>query len=288
MTDVAPSKNAVYDQMELLALKAATGATFPASPYTSQLFLHAPAGRKILFQYDGSAWIPIYAYGATTIYVSTTGTDDQSHGTATGTDAFLTVTYALSQVPPLCSGNVIIYVGAGTFSEDITIQGKLCSGPYTLTIQGTLTSLLTGTMDSGVQGANATVGSVTDAGAFAATVTTTVDATSAAAQKVLNVAATTGFAVGDVVLVNSGGARQELITVASIQAGVSLTAVYNLQYEHTAAQADAVDQCQYSGKQIEVGSDIRVIDYHTADTVYLAGYFSAAISGTYTIYDYGT
>jgi hypothetical protein len=266
------------------------GAILPTSPAPTigQWFLHTPTGRKILMQYSGTAWTPIYAFGATTMYVSTTGTDDASHGTGTGTDAFLTLIYALSMVPPQCSGNVIIYKGEGTFAEDIIVQGKLCTGPYSLTIQGTLTLLLSAAMDSGVQGANATVGSVTDTGAFAATVATTVDATSAAAQKVLNVTSTTGFAVGDVVLVNSGGARQELITVASIQAGVSLTAVYNLQYEHTGVQADAVAQCQYAGKQIEVGSDIRVIDWHTANTVYIAGYFSAAISGTYTIYDYGT
>lgn len=288
VTDVAPSKNAVYDEMELLATKAASGATLPAAPYTNQIFLHTPTGRKILYQYDGTSWTPIYAYGLTTLYVSTTGTDDQEHGTADGTDAFLTVTYALSQVPGLCAGSVVINVGAGTFSEDVVVRGKLCSVAGSLNINGTLTSLLSATMDSGVQGSTTANGSVTDAGAFTATVSTTVDATSAAGQKVLNVASTTGFAVGDVVLVNSDGARQELITVASIQTGVSLTAGANLRYEHTAAQADAVAQCQYAGKQIKVGSDIRVIDYHTASVVYICGAFSAAISGAYTIYDYGT
>jgi hypothetical protein len=69
---------------------------------------------------------------------------------------------------------------------------------------------------------------------------TTVDAASAAAQKVLNVAATTGFNVGDAILINSGGARQEWNEVATIQAGVSLTLVNNLAYLHTLAQADAV------------------------------------------------
>ena len=273
-----------------VAMACDNGATLPTSPtpVVGQWFLHTPTGRSILMQYSGTVWIPIYAFGATTMYVSTTGTDDAAHGTATGTDAFLTLTYALSMVPPLCSGNVIIYAGVGTFAEDVVVQGKLCTGPYTLTIQGTLTSLLTASMDSGVQGSGATVGSVTDTGAFAATVYTTVDATSAAAQKVLNVTSTTGFAVGDTILINSGGARQELATVKTITDGVALNLVYNLQYEHTGVQADAVAQCQYAGKQIEVGTDIRVIDYHTANTVYIAGYFSAEISGTYTIYDYGT
>ena len=329
-----------------LGLASGNGATLPPTPYKGQLFLHTPTGRNILLQYNGTNWIPIYAYGATTVYVSTTGTDDQAHGTATGTSAFLTLDYARTQIPTSCSGNVTINMGAGTFSENVVFRGIYpAGGNYTLTINGTQTVLTTGTMDSGVIGAgsspisgtlvigqsyfinlfkagddftnvgassNATgvsffatgttptiwangsalicvgQGNITKAGAFAAVVTTTVNATSNSGQKVLGVAATTGFAVGDVVLLNSGGVRQELITVASIQAGVSLTAVSNLQYTHTSVQADIVDQCQYSGKQITVGTDIRVIDYHTADTVYIAGYFGSAPSGTYTINEYST
>lgn len=74
------------------------------------------------------------------------------------------------------------------------------------------------------------------------TLSTTVDATSAASQKVLNVAATTSFAVGDVVLIDpdASGGGTETGTVASIQAGASLTLEDNLTYEHTAAQADIV------------------------------------------------
>lgn len=71
---------------------------------------------------------------------------------------------------------------------------------------------------------------------------TTVDATSAAAQKVLNVTATTSFAVGDVVLIDpdASGGGTETKTVASIQAGISLTMTENLTYEHTQVQADIV------------------------------------------------
>ena len=74
----------------------------------------------------------------------------------------------------------------------------------------------------------------------ASTTTTTVDADSNSGQTVLNVAATTMFAVGDRVRINSGGARDESGYVASIQAGVSLTLMDNLTYTHTAAQADVV------------------------------------------------
>lgn len=69
---------------------------------------------------------------------------------------------------------------------------------------------------------------------------TTVDDDSAAAQKVLSVAATTGYTVGDTVIVGEGTAREEECVVDSISAGVSLTMLANLAYEHTAVQADPV------------------------------------------------
>lgn len=71
-------------------------------------------------------------------------------------------------------------------------------------------------------------------------VSTTVDADSSSGQKVLNVAATTGFAVGDEILIHAGGAREERGVVASISAGASLTLEENLTYTHTAVQADDV------------------------------------------------
>ena len=69
---------------------------------------------------------------------------------------------------------------------------------------------------------------------------TTVDADSASAQKVLSVAATTGFLAGDTVIINEGGARSEIGTIASISAGISITMDDSLTYTHTAGQADAV------------------------------------------------
>ena len=71
---------------------------------------------------------------------------------------------------------------------------------------------------------------------------TAVDADSASAQKVLNVTATTPFAVGDLVLIDhdaSGGGR-EWGQIASISAGVSITLEDNLTNTHTAVQADTV------------------------------------------------
>ena len=69
----------------------------------------------------------------------------------------------------------------------------------------------------------------------------TVDAASAAGQKVLNVTATTAFTAGDKIIINRDGDREEVGDIASIQAGVSVTLVANLTYTHTLAQADVVE-----------------------------------------------
>jgi len=73
-------------------------------------------------------------------------------------------------------------------------------------------------------------------------VDTTVDETSADGQPVLKVAATAGFSEADTVIINRGGDREEEKVVDSIQAGVSLTMTENLEFEHTAGQADAVEK----------------------------------------------
>lgn len=73
-------------------------------------------------------------------------------------------------------------------------------------------------------------------------VATTVDVTSAAGQKVLSVASTTGMYVGDVALVDDeeDGGGKEWVYIASISAGVSITGLHNLRYEHTSGDADTV------------------------------------------------
>ncbi len=75
---------------------------------------------------------------------------------------------------------------------------------------------------------------------------TTVDSTSAAAQAVLKVDATTSFTVGETTIIGPGTAREEAKVIASIQSGTSLTMTANLAYEHTAAQADPVWQGWYN------------------------------------------
>ena len=74
------------------------------------------------------------------------------------------------------------------------------------------------------------------------TTATAVDVTSAAGQKVLSVAATTMFKVGDRANIDpdGSGGGQEYGWVGSISAGVSITLMDNLANEHTSGQADVV------------------------------------------------
>jgi hypothetical protein len=142
------------------------GATFPVSPVDGQLFTHSVTGRKILYEYDGANWQSIRSYGGMTVYVDSTGTDDLEHGTAAGTDAFATINYAISVVPPRYGGAVLIYVSAETYNEDLAVYCKTPIGNYKIYIVGTLTQLATDTLTSAIQGTGATRGSVTKAGAF--------------------------------------------------------------------------------------------------------------------------
>lgn len=72
---------------------------------------------------------------------------------------------------------------------------------------------------------------------------TTVDAESLAGQKVLSVAATTGFAITDFAYINYGEWNAEIIEIDTIQAGISLTGVSNMTYSHFAAKnADQVEK----------------------------------------------
>ena len=138
------------------------GSTLPVATIAGQLFYHTPTGRKYLMQWDGSAWKPVRADGATTVYVDgTNGTDAQDNGHATGTSAYRTIQYALDQLPPVLAGNVTISIAAGTYAEALTVQGKFAAGAYTITLQGTLSTVETITAGTGsVAGTGATQGTV--------------------------------------------------------------------------------------------------------------------------------
>lgn len=76
-------------------------------------------------------------------------------------------------------------------------------------------------------------------GAVSGQGSTTVNSDSNSGQPVVNVASTTGFAVGEIVEIGYGTARAELIRVAAIGAG-TITSETNLVNTHTAAQGDTV------------------------------------------------
>lgn len=68
----------------------------------------------------------------------------------------------------------------------------------------------------------------------------TVSVNSSSGQKVLSVASSSSFKVMEFVIINRGGAREEIRQIASIAAG-ALTVTANLTYAHTLAQVDAVE-----------------------------------------------
>lgn len=73
-------------------------------------------------------------------------------------------------------------------------------------------------------------------------VKTDVDEESLSGQKVLKVAATAGFSEDDTIIINRGGDREEERIIDTIQGGISLTVTVNLEYTHTAVQADDVEK----------------------------------------------
>lgn len=70
---------------------------------------------------------------------------------------------------------------------------------------------------------------------------TTIDVTVAVGDRVVPVADTTNFAIGDLIFIGStAGARGEFAKVVAIDAGVSLTVDMDIVNEHTSGQADVV------------------------------------------------
>lgn len=78
-----------------------------------------------------------------------------------------------------------------------------------------------------------------NSGFTAALSTTCATSDSASGQPVLNVASSTSFVAGDLILIGGGTAREEWKRVSKVAAGV-LTLDSNLEFTHTTAQADTV------------------------------------------------
>ena len=85
---------------------------------------------------------------------------------------------------------------------------------------------------------------------------TTVDADSGSGQKVLNVAATTMFAVGDYIIIDPQNtqSKREVGQIDSIQAAVSVTLADNLVYTHLGADAEPVRVWQGNVVNLDVGA----------------------------------
>jgi hypothetical protein len=156
-----------FAKFKAIAMVCDNGATVPASPTTGQWFLHTPIGRKVLMIYDGSNWIPIISIGSMTMYVDgTDGSDSIDKGGAVDSGAFKTVQYAVNQIPGLVGGDVTIYINDETYNEDVVIRGKMPTGDYTITLQGTLSQQTSGTATGKTAGSRANYGTLTHAGQF--------------------------------------------------------------------------------------------------------------------------
>jgi hypothetical protein len=162
--------NLDFAQYKAIAMSCDSGSTLPTSPSIGQWFLHTPTGRKLLLMYNGTAWTPIISLGAMTLYVGyTSSSDDQNLGYGNGDgESFATIQFAINQIPGLNSGNVVININSGTYVERLDIRGKGFTGSYTITINGTLTTLKAATtLTSAARGTGDTRSTATATGAFA-------------------------------------------------------------------------------------------------------------------------
>jgi hypothetical protein len=136
--------DADFAKFKSIAMCCDNGTSFPASPATAQWFYRSDL--KTLFQHEGG-WRAIISFGAVALYVDgTLGTDAVGQGYSAGAGATRTVQYAVDLISPISGGNVVVIVAAGTYREQVTVEGKLFSGPYSITILGALTLVDSGTV----------------------------------------------------------------------------------------------------------------------------------------------
>ena len=118
-----------------------------------------------LGRYNGSTWewSRRIASANTTYYVRTDGSDSNDGLTNSSGGAFLTIQHAVDTIADYDWNGYLpsIQVGAGTFSETVTINAPVFVGTKSITITGTLSTLDTLTNGVGaVQGSGATPGTV--------------------------------------------------------------------------------------------------------------------------------
>lgn len=100
---------------------------------------------------------------------------------------------------------------------------------------------------------------ITDAEAlkFLRLPSTVVDQDSAATQLILHVKATINFVVGDELIIGRGTVREEIKIIDTIQSGVSLKMTVNLEFAHSAVDADIVE-AGYQDAEIISGMNLAI------------------------------
>lgn len=91
---------------------------------------------------------------------SVIGSSAVGQGYASGSGAVLTITDAISLIPSVSGGSIVVDIAEGTYADTILIGGKAFSGPYTITLKGTLSLIETITASSGVTGTGDTQGTI--------------------------------------------------------------------------------------------------------------------------------
>lgn len=153
-----------FAEYKAVAMACDSGATLPAAPVIGQWFLHTPAGRQILCQYNGADWKPIIGISSTVevLYVDgTLGTDNLNYGHGPGADAFASIQYALDSLPRNAQ-SAHIYIAAGTYTEDLWVHHK----NFQVRFQGSLSTVASLVATGGSRGDGLAPPNVT--GAFAA------------------------------------------------------------------------------------------------------------------------
>jgi len=258
-----------FATFKAIAMACDNGDTLPTSPspVIGQFFRHTPTGRDILYKHDGTDWKSMVGFGSMTVFVSTTGTDALTHGTSTGSDAFLTIQFAIDTIPGMVNGNVIINIGSGTFTESPIIRGKTFTGDFMITVNGDTTDDHTGTATSGA------ITTLTDTGA----------SFGAETKKVIEITGGTGAGQKFIILSNTG----TVITIASRSwiTNPDATSTYRVYSRNTIidGNASATQGILIAGQQNVILNDLEISDFAqgsgTNAALTILSYSSVEVSG---------
>lgn len=258
-----------------------------------------PAGGVLDFYTDdGITWkcSPTYPQNIVCYVDAGSGIDDESHGLSDSTGAYASIPYALSRIPSNAT-SATFYLDAEEHVLTSILAVPTQAKNVPITMYGTWpAATVTGKCSGdGVQGANATQGSLTDLAAFTVTAASTVDDTSAKGSDNIYVASTSGFSIGGTIVIGENTGREEVHIIRGISAGDFLILEGKLEYEHLAGDADTVIQGAHAGQFLVFDSsnspsglsdDVRVVHWNTAHKLVVVGALDAqpTSSTTYKIY----